>query len=49
MATFFKKMLVWICYIFGFILCLGGVTAILGIPIAAIGYSLQRSLGVYVD
>lgn len=49
MSTFWKKVIVWVFYIIGFALCLGGVTAIAGIPIAAIGYHLQRTLNVNID
>lgn len=44
MSKFFKYIIVYVFYILAVILCIGGVTAIAGVPLGAIGAMLQRQL-----
>lgn len=49
MSTSFKKLIIWIFYILGGILVLGGISIPLGIIIAACAYYLKRSWGIDID
>lgn len=49
MKNIFKYIIVWAFYIVAIILCIGGVTAILGIPLGVIGMALQKQFKIYID
>ena len=49
MLKFLKYLIVWSFYIVAFILCLKGTTAIAGVPLALIGYALQRRFNINID
>lgn len=47
--TALKYIIVWAFYIIAFLLCIGGVTAILGIPLGVIGMALQKQFRINID
>jgi len=49
MPKFLKHLIVWAFYIIAFILCLGGTTAIFGVPLGLIGVMLQRQFKINID
>ena len=49
MSKFFKYLIVWAFYITAFILCLGGTTAVFGVPLGLIGVMLQRHFKINID
>jgi len=49
MTKFFKYVIVWAFYIVAFILCIGGTTAIAGVPLGLIGVMLQRKFNISID
>lgn len=49
MKNIFKYIIVWAFYIVAIILCIGGVTAILGIPLGVIDMALQKQFKIYID
>lgn len=49
MIDIFKRLIVWAFYIVAIILCIGGTTAIIGIPLGVIGMALQRYFNVHID
>lgn len=49
MPRFLKYVLIFVFYIVAIILCLGGVTAIAGVPLGIIGAMLQRNWKINID
>lgn len=49
MKNIFKYVIVWTFYIVAIILCIGGVTAILGIPLGLVGMALQKQFKIHID
>lgn len=49
MTKFLKYVIVWAFYIVAFILCIGGTTAIAGVPLGLIGVMLQRKINISID
>ncbi len=49
MPKWFKYTIVWTFYIIALILCFGGTSVILGIPLGLIGVLLQRYFDIHID
>lgn len=49
MPKFLKYVIVLAFYIVAIMLCIGGVTAIAGVPLGYIGVSLQRKWGISIE
>lgn len=49
MPKFLKYVIVWAFYIIAIILCIGGITAIVGVPLGLVGISLQKKFNINID
>ena len=46
MPKFLKYIIIGVFYVVAFILCIGGTTAIAGVPLGLVGVTLQRNWNI---